>query len=331
MPKNETAKTLGEHKIIEFMRRHFEVMPNMSVPFGDDVSAVPLAGGEVAVLKTDMLVGKTDVPAGMTMFQAARKAVVMAISDFAAKGASPQTVLVALGVPENLTAQELEQIAQGLNVGAREYGAYVVGGDTAQTDDLIIAIQLFGTAKQDTLMLRSGARAGDVLAVTGCFGRSAAGLKILLEGAKAGALRDGLVDAVLCPVARLREGLTLAASGAVSAAMDSSDGLAWCLHELAEQGGVGFLVDALPVCGDVEEFAALNELDAAELALFGGEEYELVVTVKPQMWAASEASVAAVGGKLLRIGVATADKRVLLRRGDKTVAIAARGYEHFKT
>jgi thiamine-monophosphate kinase len=329
----KTAAALGEHAVIELMRRHFALMPDVAVSFGDDVSAAPVGEGDVAVLKADMLVGKTDVPAGMSLWQAARKAVVMNISDFAAKGAEPKAVMVSLGLPADLGQADLEALAKGLNAGAREYGAYVVGGDTGEADDLIVSVQVYGASKRAGLMLRSSAKAGDVLAVTGVFGRSAAGLRLMLDGncrVPEGA-REVLVDAVCMPHARLREGLALRASGAVSACMDSSDGLAWCLHGLAASSGVGFAVSALPVAPEVERFAALNGLAASELALYGGEEYELVLTVKPDLWAAAEAAVAGVGGKLLRIGEATAEKQVLLNCNGEMRPIAARGYEHFKT
>ncbi|MCW4019117.1 MAG: thiamine-phosphate kinase [Candidatus Bathyarchaeota archaeon] len=331
--KQPSAKSLGEHAIIELMRSRFEAMPDVVVPFGDDVSALPFGEGDVAVLKADMLVGKTDVPAGMSFWQAARKAVVMNVSDFASKGAVPRAVMVSLGLPPNLTQSDLVALADGLNAGAREYGCYVVGGDTAETSGLIVSVQVYGASKKDGLMLRGGAVVGDVLAVTGLFGKSVAGLQLLLNGSLRVPERScgALVDAVLMPQARLREGLALRASGAVSACMDSSDGLVWCLNELGVQSGVGFVVSNLPVAKEAQEFAELNMLDAAELALYGGEEYELVLTVKPDLWAAAEAAVAGVGGKLLPIGKATAGKRVLLDLNGKQRVIHARGYEHFKT
>ena len=258
-------------------------MPDMPVPFGDDVSAVDLDGTQIAVLKTDMLVGKTDVPKGMSLFAAARKAVVMNVSDFASKGVLPSAVLAALGLPKTLATKEtVAELADGLNTGAREYGAYVVGGDTNETSDLVISISLFGTTR-NTLMLRSGARAGDILAVTGMFGKPPAGLRLLLDECHASPpqLRDVLVDAVYNPKARLREGLALRGYDYVSASIDSSDGLAWSIHELARMSKVGFSVDTLPVASEAQQFAAQNGLDPAELALYGGEEYELVLTVKP--------------------------------------------------
>ena len=180
--RNSTAKILGEHRIIQIIQSHLTPLPNIPVPFGDDVSAVNIDQKQVAVLKTDMLVGKTDVPEEMSLFQAARKALVMNISDFASKGVQPIAALVALGLPADFTQKNIEEIANGLNSGALEYGTYIIGGDTNEASDLIISVSLYGTANKSALMLRNGAKPGDVLAVTGFFGKSAAGLRMLLGG-----------------------------------------------------------------------------------------------------------------------------------------------------
>ena len=327
-----TSGELGERKIIELIQNHLEAMPNIAVPFGDDVSAINIGNGRVAVLKTDMLTGKTDIPRNMSMWQAARKAVVMNISDFAAKGVKPKAILVSLGLPKDLMRKDVEEIARGLNAGARQYGAYVVGGDTSEASDLVIAVYLYGIAEEKALMLRSGAKVGDIVAVTGFFGKSAAGLQLLLNGyAASEGLREELVGSVCMPQARLKEGLALSGSGAVSASVDSSDGLAWSLHEIAKLSGVGFLVSIVPVADEVKRFAEFNGLDALKLALYGGEEYELVVTVKPKMWADAEAAVEAVGGRLLPVGKVTRDRQVMLEVDGKKRPIEARGWEHFRS
>jgi len=331
-PDRSRSSDLGEHKIIKLIQSRLTAMPSSPVPFGDDVSAVNLGKGQVAVLKTDMLVGKTDVPRGMSLWQAARKAIVMNISDFAAKGVEPVAVLVSLGLPRHLMRKEVDEIARGLNAGAREYGAYVVGGDTNEASDLIMAISLFGTAKRKTLMLRNGAKPGDIVAVTGFFGKTAAGLRLLLDGYAASKdLREVLLRSVCMPKARLQEGLALCGSGAVSASMDSSDGLAWSLYELARMSGVGFVVNSVPVADEVRCFAEYNGLDPLELALYGGEEYELVITVKPKRWAAAETAVEAASGRLLPIGKVTRDKQMLLDVDGEKRVIEARGWEHFKS
>jgi thiamine-monophosphate kinase len=328
----ETSEAFGEREIIEAVRARLQVMPDLPVPFGDDVSAVNLDSKRVAVLKTDMLVAETDVPVGMSFWQAARKTVVMNVSDFAAKGVEPVAALVSLGLPACLPCEDVEAIASGLNAGAREYGAYVIGGDTSEASDVVIAVFLFGTAKRGKLMLRGGARVGDVVAVSGFFGKSKAGLRLLLDGCKASEeLREVLVSSVFMPHARLKEGVALASSGAVSASIDSSDGLAWSLHELARMSGVGFVLDHVPVADEVQQFAELNGLDALDLALYGGEEYELVVTVKPKLWAKAKSAVESVGGMLLPIGKVVRDKRVVLELDGKKRLVEARGWEHFKS
>ncbi len=331
-PKPAVAE-LGEHKIIQLIQSRLTPMPDIAVDFGDDVSALNLNGGQVAVLKTDMLIAKTDVPKQMSLYQAARKAIVMNVSDFAAKGVQPQAALVALGLPRGFTEHDVLEITGGLDDSAREYGAYVVGGDTNEASNLAISVMLYGTAEKSKLMLRNGAKAGDILAVTGMFGNPTAGLYALLHGLKAPGevIGEALLDSVFLPKARLAEGLALAKTGAVSACMDSSDGLASSLHELARQSGVGFVVDKVPVAREAAAFAKANGLDPFDLVFYGGEEYELVLTVKFQMWAAAEAAVKAVGGQLLPIGKAAKDPEFFFESDGVKREIEARGWEHFKS
>jgi thiamine-monophosphate kinase len=323
--------TVREREIIEILLKKFELMQNMPIPFGDDVSAYPLNGDRVIILKTDMLVGKTDVPPKMSLWQAARKAVVMNVSDFAAKGVKPKVILVSLGLPRGLSVKDIREIGDGLNAGAREYNAYIVGGDTNEATDLVISLSVFGIARKDEVMLRSGAKPGDIVAVTGFFGKTYAGLKILLEGFKAPKnVYDVLVDSVYMPKARLSEGLALTLTGAVTASIDSSDGLAWSLYEIAKASHVGFLIDNPPVASETKKFAEINSLDPLELAFYGGEEYELVLTVKPKLWSKAEEAVKKAGGSLIRIGRVTAEKQVILEVDGEKRVIEPRGWEHFR-
>jgi len=187
-------------------------------------------------------------------------------------------------------------------------------------------------ARKSALMLRSGARPGDVVAVTGSFGRTAAGLRILLHDLKARTnVRSKLVGSVLVPKAKLKEGLALSRTKAVTASIDSSDGLAWSLHEIARSSSVGFLIDTVPASRGVIEFAKMNDLDPLELTFCGGEEYELVVTVKPELFEKARKAAEQVGGELLPIGRVTTDERVLLRIRGKGKVIEPRGYEHFRS
>ena len=325
------VEELGERKIIDLILECLDHMPNVSVPFGDDVSAVDIGHGKLAVMKTDMLVGKTDVPEGMSLWQAARKAVVMNISDLAAKGVQPLAILAAIGVPRGLSRKDIQQIGKGLNAGAREYNAYVLGGDTNETSDLVISCAAFGICEKSRLVRRSGAKPGDYVAVTGFFGKPASGLKILMEDFSAPPeIRRELVNSVIMPHARLEEGLALAQTQATTSSIDSSDGLAWSLHEISLASKVGFLVDHLPIAKEAQKFAEIHGLDPVELSLYGGEEYELLLTIQPSLWQEAERTVEAVNGSLIKIGRVTKEKNILLKALGKTVPIEARGWEHFK-
>ncbi len=320
----------SEREIIEIIQGKLDPMPAMPVPFGDDVSACSLGKGRLAVLKTDMLVDRTDVPPGMSLWQAARKAVVMNVSDFAAKGVKPLAMLVSLGLPSGFGKEEIEQIGKGLNAGAREYCSYIIGGDTGEATDLTISLSVFGVAEKGEMPLRSGARPGDVVAVTGLFGKTSAGLKIMVNGLEAAqGIRKPLVSSVLMPHARLNEGLALKATKAVTAAIDSSDGLAWSLHQIAIASNVGMILDRLPVAPEAKAFAKIGKLDSAELALYGGEEYELVLTIKPRLWSKAENAAEKAGGNLLRIGKVTRTHGIILQIGGKRIVVEQRGYEHF--
>jgi thiamine-monophosphate kinase len=267
----------------------------------------------------------------MSLWQAARKAVIMNLSDLAAKGAKPVALLVSVGLPADLTETEILEISKGLNAGAREYNAYILGGDTNQAPDLIINCTAIGTCKKRHLMKRRGAKPNDILAVTGLFGKTASGLKILMNNLSAPELEEPLVESVIMPKARVNEGTALAESNAVTACIDSSDGLAWSLHELSAASNVGFCIDCLPVDSCAEQFAELHGFSSLELALYGGEEYELVVTVDPSLWQTAKKAVESAGGCLIRIGSVTEDQKIVVDVGGNKVFVVARGWEHFKT
>jgi len=188
-----------------------------------------------------------------------------------------------------------------------------------------------GVCSKHHLIKRSGAKPGDYVAVTGSFGKTASGLKILMDGLSVPENSEELVDSVLMPKARVQEGMALAQSKAATASIDSSDGLAWSLHEISRASNVGFQVDKLPIAPEAERFAKLHGFDPVELALYGGEEYDLLVTIKPRLWQEAKKAVEAVGGMLIKMGLVTKEKQLLLKTDGKLVSIEARGWEHFKT
>jgi thiamine-monophosphate kinase len=295
--------------------------------FGDDVALVSVSGGRL-VLKVDMLVERTDVPAGMDYRQAARKAVAMCVSDFAAKGVKPDSFLISLGLKRGTTQAQVDLLGRGLKDAEKEWGARLVGGDTNEASELVIDCAMAGFTRR--IVPRSGAKAGDVLVVTGPFGYPPSGLRIMTGGAEAEkGFRQRAVRSVTEPAPNLDVGLALAKY--LTSAMDSSDGLARSLHTLAEASGVGFEVNSLPDAEGVTEFAAANGLSAEELVLEGGEEYFIVGTVKKERFAAADRAARKARGQLLAIGRATSRKEaVVLKSKGSSRPIRDVGWTHLR-
>ncbi len=330
-----TVNTLGERKAIKLIIDRLERDPEELLGLGlDDAVAKETAGGQVLVAHTDMFAAGTDMPPGMSYRQAARKVVVANVSDLAAKGAKPLGLLFSWGLPSNLQEEAILDLAVGLNMGAREYETYVLGGDLGETTELTIAGTALGLTMKDRLIKRTGARPGDVLAVTGPMGLTAVGFKIILFGFEAPdeAVRVNVLNAVYMPRARLREGLALADVGAVSGGMDISDGLAVSLHQFSEASGVGMVVTDVPLSSQVLSFSEHHGLDPMNLALYeGGEEFELLLAVKPEKWREALEAVKRAGGDLHRIGYVTGRKGVLLKQPDGVFEeVEAKGWEHFR-
>ena len=322
-----TKKGLTEREIVKVLTRRFDAKPKLPMGFDDDVAAFPMSRRGLVVLKTDMLVGHTDVPPGMSLRQAARKAVVATVSDFAAKGVQPKGLLISLGLVSPVKLSTVSEVASGLEKGAREYDCRIIGGDTSETDDLVIDCIGFGFGVTGRILRRDGAKPGDVIAVTGDFGRTTAGLQILLGKKRRRPQRfSKLVDSVLHPSAKLEAGLKLAESGSANGSIDSSDGLAWSLHEIARLSMVNIVLETIPVAPDVKLFAREQGLVPEELALFGGEEYELVLAIKRDEFT----NVRRMIPSLKKIGnVTNGLGNVIAPFGNRLGKIEPRGYEHF--
>ena len=300
------------------------------VEAGDDAAFIDVAGVKLA-FACDMLVWSTDVPPGVEYRDVGWKAAVSCISDLAAKGAKPIALLASLGLPGSVMVDEALELVEGVRAASVEYGAAFRGGDTNEAREVVIDVAGLGLLKHPPIK-RSGARPGDYVAVTGPFGSTGAALHMALRGLKPRdeELRSRLWEALRRPRARLKEGLALASSRSASASIDSSDGLALSLHQLAEASGVGIRVDYVPVSEEARAFAEEFGLNSLDLALYGGEEYELVVAIPPGKWGDAVAAVEEAGGALLKIGVVTRGKGVRLCLKERSGELPRRGWEHLK-
>jgi len=329
-----SAQSLGERGVIRLISDLLARDPEELLGLGiDDAVAKQVARGLVLVAHTDMFVESTDRLPGMSYRQAGRKAAVANLSDLAAKGAGPLGLIFAWGIPREMSEEAIRQVALGLQEAAEEYGTFILGGDTGGAPELILAGTVLGLTAPGRLVKRTGARPGDVLAVTGPIGLTAIGFKMLLEGFPApnAEVESKALRAVYTPKARLSEGLALAATGVVTGGMDISDGLAVSLHQLAEASGVGVMLTELPPCPEAYEFSEHNGLDATGLILYeGGEEFELLVSVRPDGWEAASSAVARESSSLWRIGYVTEERGVRMLKQGQELRIHRRGWEHLR-
>lgn len=320
-------KELGERRVISRIRRAFrQPRADILLGIGDDAALVKTPGS--LLLTTDILVEDEDFRRAVHPPRLlGRKTLNVNLSDIAAMGGRPLHALVGMATPGDVEEGWLRQFMAGFRSAAREAGVALVGGDLSQADKVMIAVTVTGEAKSP--VTRSGARAGDWVFVSGTLGDAAQGFRLLEEGALKGMGRGtaSLIKAFLDPAPRLELGALLARRKLVSAMIDISDGLSVDLAHICEESGVGAEVEAsrIPVSAALKRFAK----DPLARALHGGEDFELLFTVRPAKLAAVEGLPSRF--RLTRIGRVTARRKIFLITPDnKKDPLYARGFEHFR-
>lgn len=205
-----------------------------------------------------------------------RKAVAQNGADIAAMGARCTGFLVALGCPANTSVDVTDGLTEGLWLEAERAGASIIGGDLVQTDTIVISVTALGDLEGRNPVLRSGAQPGDVVAVTGTLGRSAAGFAVLQSGST---IHDSLVDAHRVPTPEYEQGAHAALAGATSLT-DVSDGLIADLSHIADASSVAIDIDsgALVISDDIDSAAKELGVSALTWVLTGGEDHALAGT-----------------------------------------------------
>jgi len=319
-------KHLGERRVISRIRRAFGVKrADILLGIGDDAALV--RGPERLLLTTDILVEDEDFRrADHPPRLLGRKALNVNLSDIAAMGGRPLHALVGLAMPGDIDEEWLRSFMAGLRSAAREACVALVGGDLSQSDRIMIAVTVTGEAKAP--VKRSGARPGDGIFVSGTLGDAAGGLRLLEKGGIHGVVKPvrPLVKAFLDPSPRLKLGALLARRALASAMIDLSDGLSVDLAHICEESRVGAEVEAKRV--PISTALAHSVRDPLDMALNGGEDFELLFTVRPGKVATVETLAAKHG--LTRIGRITSGRaiRLVSPKGKKT-PLRPRGFEHF--
>ena len=309
---------------------------------GDDAAVFRSGAGKENVITADLLVEDIDFRRTTTPpFLLGHKALAVSLSDIAAMGARPMWSLVSIGVPEDVWVTEfVNHFYDGLLELANHYGVQLIGGDTSRTNEhIVIDSVVAGECAAGTAVMRSGARPGDQIFVTGSLGAAAAGLRLIERGAHLAEQNladedsqklDHVLIRQLRPEPRVGWGIVLGEERIASAMIDLSDGLSSDLHQLCEASGVGALIDSslLPIDNRVVELCGRRALDPLQLALHGGEDFELLFTVKAADVARLPRRVDGV--EIKRIGEITkATEGVRISEGPRVWELKAGGWFHF--
>lgn len=337
-----TVRDIGEFGLIDRLQASLpnsvKTDPALPLGIGDDAAVWQPPTGVAIVVTTDSLVEGIHFRLDWTDWASlGHKMLAVNLSDIAAMGATPALATVTLGLRGDERISDLLQLYQGLGALAARTGTMIAGGDIVATPDaLILHVAALGAAANGRVLTRRGAQPGDLIAVSGTLGASAAGMHLLAappdSRLRAATTADLLIAAHLRPEPRLALGALLLQHGA-TAAMDVSDGLLGDLPKLLTASGVAaeIEVDAIPIAAAVR---GLFPDTWRDLALRGGEDYELLFTITPDAFAGLAAATSASGATVTAIGTILVPDAggplITLRHGDgRREAIQLGAFDHF--
>lgn len=340
-PARTDISTLGEFGLIDRIAAGFNLKNATSLKgIGDDAAVID-AGEEVMLLSTDMLVEGIHFNLSyMPLQHLGYKAVAVNVSDIAAMNGKPEQVVISLAVSNRFSVEAIDALFEGVRAACDQYRVDLVGGDTtASPSGLVISVAILGRTRKGNEVYRSGAKDADVLCVTGDLGGAYIGLQVL-EREKEVFLADPnmqpdlekheyVVGRQLRPQARMDIIHELADLGVQPTAMiDISDGLASELMHISKNSGVGIRIfeDKIPIDQDAFNTAVEFNLDPFTCALNGGEDYELLFTIRQ-----SDVEKLKKHQDIQLIGYVHANpsENVLVTKGGNAVPLKAQGWVHF--
>jgi len=342
----QSSSTKSEFDFIASLRQRVtaSALKNDSLVagIGDDAAVFRSSTGKETVITADLLAEDIDFRRTTTApFLLGHKALAVSLSDIAAMGARPLWSLISIGVPEDVWQTEfVDQFYEGVLELANHYGVQLIGGDTSRTNEsIVIDSVVAGECAAGTAVMRSGASPGDQIFVTGSLGAAAAGLRLIERGAHLAEQNladedsqklDHVLIRQLRPEARVGWGIVLGEERLATAMIDLSDGLSSDLNRLCDASGMGALIDSslLPIDNRVVELCGRRALDPLQLALHGGEDFELLFTVKPDNVARLPRRVDGV--EIKRIGAMTnAIEGIKISEGPRVWDLKPGGWKHF--
>jgi thiamine-monophosphate kinase len=331
----------GEFDIIAHLTEGLPTRPDVLLASGDDAALLDASGSHLLVATCDAQVEGIHFIRGVATYEEiGHKALAVNLSDIAAMGAVPRWALISLLIPGELEMSDLDQVYAGMRALAGRYSVAVVGGNISFTSGpFCIDVTLLGTVSRDIVVTRSGARPGDLILVTGTLGTAAAGVlwSVLAPDPALISLlspetRERTRQAMVAPLPAVAEGRAIAASGAATAMIDISDGLAQDLWHICRSSQVGAILEAerLPVDRPAQEVARIYGKDSLELALQGGEDYVLLVTAREESVGTVLDAIQGAGGVSQVIGrVVDPSEGMRLQMADGEVRpLQPQGWDH---
>jgi thiamine-monophosphate kinase len=325
----------GEEAVLQRIREAFaprvgsQASTFVDLGIGDDAALLRPGRGFETVLTCDWFLEGTHLlrdkhPADSVGW----KCLARAVSDVAAMGGVPRCFLLSLALPKELVGIWLEQFLGGLWLASRQFKCELAGGDTTARSEILINVTVLGEVRKGRALLRSGAQAGDLIYVSGRLGEAELGWRLLRERTRRVIRNDERLRKHLYPQPRLELGRWLSERRMATAAMDLSDGLSSDLGRMCEASGVGALVDVgkLPLAKRTDNDRTAG--DAVQLALHGGDDYELLFTVSKRKARRLPRSLNGVA--ITAVGEITGDREVLVATHGGKTRLEARGWDPFK-
>ena len=318
-------------KIDKAFGRRFRPSREVRLGIGDDAALFrPRAGHELILTCDWFLEGTHFLRDKHPPDSVGWKCLARALSDVAAMGGVPRCFLLSLAIPSGYTGRWLDEFLGGLRQASRKFGCALAGGDTTRRKEILISISLVGEIQTGRAALRSGARAGDLVYVTGNLGEAELGLQVLKRSRGFVSPKNPLTRKHLYPQPRLALGQGLAEKQLASAMMDLSDGLSSDLPRLCAASRVGARLESARIPSTRNSRAAMKHgFDPLDLALHGGDDYELLFTVPPER--AKSLPKLFQGVKLSPIGRITQEaKLVLCDENGRERPLTAGGWDPFE-
>ncbi|MEW6011586.1 MAG: thiamine-phosphate kinase [Euryarchaeota archaeon] len=349
--KKHIISDLGEKKLIHriikkthnLQQDYYSKHPLIKKSLGDDAALMDLSeigpSKNFLVVSSDMLLAKTHFPSQMSPREKGWKIVTVNVSDISAMGAIPQGLILSIGLPGNMEIRHFDELMEGVLEACNYYHTPLLGGDTNESSQMVLSGTIIGSVEKSKALMKSGARPGDIVAVSGDLGLAAAGFEILLSSTPdqskiKSILPEKIIKKViqkaLKPQAKIKEGIIAAQSGNVTALTDITDGLASEVEEILKASdlplGIRIYEDKIPLPEEVKKIGDFFSKDPLEMALYYGEDFELLLCIKKDALASLKDKL-----KLVVVGeVTSTGKMEIVDKKGKINILPPGGYQHLE-